>query len=200
MELIQKIKALESIPTMKKTFIDLSETAGHNLLSEMTIVELKERLSMLRDQRTEDTEAKHDEIIQEKILKDQSMMETLSFIHKFKNEIKKRPEKKFESNSEKSINSHSEIKRLNEKLSTLKVERNKYKGNERISNRILENSHQALHLLYINQRVNDFIFEFFLVFWNFKVDFYPLKKQLETNRMSDIEITQERLAKSELTI
>ncbi len=153
MELIQKIKALESIPTMKKTYIDLSETAGHNLLSEMTIVELKERLAMLRDQQAQEMETKHDEIIQEKIQKDQSLMDTLSFIHKYKTEIKKRPEKKFDSSSERNISSHSEIKKLNEKLILLKSERSKSKGNERISNKILENSHQALHLLYVNQRV-----------------------------------------------
>ncbi len=94
MELIQKIKALESIPSMKKHFVDLSKTAGHNLLSEMSIIELKERLQILKDKQQQDLENRHDDIIKDKIEKDKTLVEKLTFIHKYKTEMKKNQEKK----------------------------------------------------------------------------------------------------------
>ncbi len=194
MTLIQKIKAIESIPTMKKSFFDLSKTAGHQLLSEMSIVELKERLSLLRDHQDQEMGAKHDEIIQGKINKSQSVIETLSFINKFRSEIKNKHDKK--PDSERSMRSQSEIRGLNEKLLMLKVERGKSKENACVSNKILESSHQALHLLYLNQRVLFSIAAKDCLLYNW----LAFKKQLETNRFSDIEVTQERVVKSQLII
>ena len=85
MELIQKIKAIESIPVIKKSFIDLTSTAGHSLLSEMSIIELKERIQLLQAKQIREIERKHDEIISNKLIKDNSLVSTLEFINIYKN-------------------------------------------------------------------------------------------------------------------
>lgn len=84
MELIQQIKAMESIPVIKASFIDLTSTAGHSLLSEMSVAELKERLQLLRDTELKKVEEKHDAIIKDKLVKDKQLVDTLEFINKFK--------------------------------------------------------------------------------------------------------------------
>lgn len=39
-ELIQQIRAMESVPIIRTKFVDLTETAGQGLLSEMSIAEV----------------------------------------------------------------------------------------------------------------------------------------------------------------
>jgi hypothetical protein len=85
MELIQQIKAFESIPVIKKSFIDLTSTAGHRLLSEMSIAELKERIQLLQAKQMREMEEKHDEIITNKLIKDKNLVDTLEFINAYKN-------------------------------------------------------------------------------------------------------------------
>lgn len=41
-ELIQQIRAMESVPIIRTKFVDLTETAGQGLLAEMSIVEVKD--------------------------------------------------------------------------------------------------------------------------------------------------------------
>merc|ERR1711915_812060 len=60
-ELIQKIRAMESVPFIRKTFVDLTTTAGHALLSEMSYVELKERLELMKEKQREDEEGKRNQ-------------------------------------------------------------------------------------------------------------------------------------------
>ncbi len=40
-ELIQQIRAMESVPVIRKKFVDLTVTSGQGLLSEMSIVEVR---------------------------------------------------------------------------------------------------------------------------------------------------------------
>ena len=40
-ELIQQIRAMESVPVIRNKFVDLTETNGQGLLSEMSVVEVK---------------------------------------------------------------------------------------------------------------------------------------------------------------
>lgn len=40
-ELIQQIRAMESVPVIRTKFVDLTETANQGLLSEMSIAEVK---------------------------------------------------------------------------------------------------------------------------------------------------------------
>ncbi len=85
MELIQQIKAIESIPVIKTSFIDLTSTAGHSLLSEMSIAELRERMQLLQMKQMREMEEKHDEIITSKLMKDKNLIDTLEFINTYKN-------------------------------------------------------------------------------------------------------------------
>ena len=85
MELIQQIKAFESIPVIKKSFFDLTSTAGHSLLSEMSIAELKERIQLLQARQMREMEEKHDEIITNKLIKDKNLVDTIEFINTYKN-------------------------------------------------------------------------------------------------------------------
>jgi hypothetical protein len=93
MELIQQIKAMESIVNIKTVFVDLTNTVGHGLLSEMSIAELKERLQILQNEREREMEEKHDKIIRAKIEKDKKIMDTLEYINKYKNESKEEKNK-----------------------------------------------------------------------------------------------------------
>ena len=85
-ELIQQIKAAESISVDRTKPVDLTSTAGHRLLSEMSIAELNERLELVKQANEMQTAKIHDSIIKNKIEKDQSIVEKLHFINKFRNE------------------------------------------------------------------------------------------------------------------
>jgi len=86
LELIQKIKAADSIPINKTKLVNLTANSGHKLLSEMSIVELKERLELIKQQEEELYKTKHDEIVKAKMQKDQNLVEKLHYINKFRSE------------------------------------------------------------------------------------------------------------------
>jgi len=86
MELIQQIKAAESISVDRTKLVDLTSTAGHRLLNEMSIAELYERLELVRQQQEEEKMRIHDSIIRSKLEKDQYIVEKLHYINKFRNE------------------------------------------------------------------------------------------------------------------
>jgi hypothetical protein len=86
LELIQKIKAADSIPINKTKLVDLTSGSGHKLLSEMSIVELKERLELIKQRNEELNKKKHDEIVKTKMEKDQILVEKLHYINKFRSE------------------------------------------------------------------------------------------------------------------
>lgn len=86
LELIQKIKAADSIPINKTKLVNLTSDSGHKLLSEMSIVELKERLELIRQRDEELNKQKHDEIVKIKMKKDHNLVEKLQYINKFRSE------------------------------------------------------------------------------------------------------------------
>ena len=43
-ELIQQIRAMESVPVIRKKFVDLTETSGQGLLAEMSVIEVHKTL------------------------------------------------------------------------------------------------------------------------------------------------------------
>ncbi|XP_071493877.1 cilia- and flagella-associated protein 99-like [Diadema antillarum] len=81
-DLIQQIRALEAAPKDRTKLIDWTATAGHALLSEMSIAELNERLSLMRISREEERETKRDEILGAKEAKDRLLMDKLQQISK----------------------------------------------------------------------------------------------------------------------
>ena len=47
-ELIQQIRAMESVPVVRTKFVDLTETGGQGLLAEMSVAEVRVRLAVGR--------------------------------------------------------------------------------------------------------------------------------------------------------
>uniref|UniRef100_A0A8C6YT82 Cilia and flagella associated protein 99 n=1 Tax=Nothoprocta perdicaria TaxID=30464 RepID=A0A8C6YT82_NOTPE len=86
-ELIQQIRAIESLPSLRNKFVDLTETGGHGLFCEMSIVELRERLALLREAQKAAEEEKRDQIIQEKQAKEQLLLDKLDQISLFRAEL-----------------------------------------------------------------------------------------------------------------
>ncbi|NXU54400.1 CFA99 protein, partial [Turnix velox] len=86
-ELIQQIRAIESLPGIRHKFVDLTETGGHGLICEMSIVELRERLALLREAQKAAEEEKRDQIIHEKQAKEQLLLDKLDQISLFRAEL-----------------------------------------------------------------------------------------------------------------
>uniref|UniRef100_A0A673K2X8 Cilia- and flagella-associated protein 99-like n=1 Tax=Sinocyclocheilus rhinocerous TaxID=307959 RepID=A0A673K2X8_9TELE len=80
MELICQIHAFESVPLVRQKFVDDTETAGHDLLCEMSLAELRERLAVLSESEQCELEDRRQRIFQEKQLKEQLLLEQLDNI------------------------------------------------------------------------------------------------------------------------
>ncbi|XP_008282424.1 uncharacterized protein cfap99 [Stegastes partitus] len=79
-EIIQEIHAIESLPHVRVKNFDDTETAGHKLLGEMSLVELKERLNLAKATQQAEQEDKRRCILEEKQKKKQQLQETLETI------------------------------------------------------------------------------------------------------------------------
>ncbi|XP_073504894.1 cilia- and flagella-associated protein 99-like [Phyllobates terribilis] len=79
-ELICEIRAMESVPIIRQKFVDLTQTAGHGLNCEMSVVELWERLALLKEAQRKAEEEKRDQILEEKQTKQQHLLDTLEQI------------------------------------------------------------------------------------------------------------------------
>ncbi|XP_027518466.1 cilia- and flagella-associated protein 99 isoform X2 [Corapipo altera] len=132
-ELIQQIRALESIPGIRHKFVDLTETGGHGLFCEMSIVELRERLALLKEAQKAAEEEKRDQIIHEKQAKEQLILEKLDQISQFRAELGraaalKQEEKKRKSQSGERPTKDERILNLQRKIVEKKMERKKQAG------------------------------------------------------------------------
>ncbi|XP_077202052.1 cilia- and flagella-associated protein 99 [Paroedura picta] len=83
-ELIQEIRAMEYLPFCKNKFVDLTQTADHGVLGEMSIVELHERLALLKEAQKKAEEEKRDLIIREKCDKEKLLLDKLEQISMFR--------------------------------------------------------------------------------------------------------------------
>ncbi|XP_075786993.1 cilia- and flagella-associated protein 99 isoform X3 [Pelodiscus sinensis] len=83
-ELIQQIRAIESLPFFRNKFVDLTQTAGYGFSGEMSIVELRERLALLKEAQKKAEEEKRDQIIHEKQTKEQLLLDKLEQISIFR--------------------------------------------------------------------------------------------------------------------
>ena len=86
-ELIQQIRAIESIPIDRRKPVDLTTVAGHGVHDEMSIVELRERLELARLDRDQERESRRDQIIKDKQSKEQLLTSTVQNIVKYRNEL-----------------------------------------------------------------------------------------------------------------
>lgn len=86
--LIARIRAIESVPKIRFKMVDRTETAGAGLLGEMSVAELKERLTKLKNVQALEEERKRNDIIQAKVDKGQVLMDTLESIAKHRSNTK----------------------------------------------------------------------------------------------------------------
>uniref|UniRef100_A0A8C3QPM4 Cilia and flagella associated protein 99 n=1 Tax=Cyanoderma ruficeps TaxID=181631 RepID=A0A8C3QPM4_9PASS len=131
-ELIQQIRAIESTPSIRHKFVDLTETGGHGLFGEMSIVELRERLALLKEAQKAAEEEKRDQIIHEKQAKEQLILDKLDQISQFRAELGraaalKQEEKKKSQSGERPMNDER-ILNLQKKIVEKTMERKKQAG------------------------------------------------------------------------
>ncbi len=86
-ELIQQIRALESVPIDRWKPVDLTSIAGHGLHDEMSIAELRERLELIKLEREKERELRRDQIVKDKQIKEQMITNTVQNIVKYRNEL-----------------------------------------------------------------------------------------------------------------
>ncbi|NXL72364.1 CFA99 protein, partial [Leptocoma aspasia] len=131
-ELIQQIRAIESTPSIRQKFVDLTETGGHGLFGEMSIVELRERLALLKEAQKAAEEEKRDQIIHEKQAKEQLILDKLDQISQFRAELGraaalKKEEKKKSQSGERPMKD-DRILNLQKKIVEKTMERKKQAG------------------------------------------------------------------------
>ncbi|NXB92640.1 CFA99 protein, partial [Vidua chalybeata] len=131
-ELIQQIRAIESTPSIRQKFVDLTETGGHGLFGEMSIVELRERLALLKEEQKAAEEEKRDQIIHEKQAKEQLILDKLDQISQFRAELGraaalKQEEKKKSQSGERPMKDER-ILNLQKKIVEKTMERKKQAG------------------------------------------------------------------------
>ncbi|KAL5022107.1 hypothetical protein ScPMuIL_001262 [Solemya velum] len=173
MELIHQIRALEAVPLIRQKFVDFTKTSGAGLLSEMSIAELRERLSLMKTAQKEEEELKRDDILAGKQAKDQKLLDTLETISKHRLEQTKSAAVLLETRK-KNITKKPEVKdesliELQKKLEEKRAQRFKEQENSRITANSLSST-RTKNL--INQ-----------------------KKALEENRWRELEQTRERATK-----
>ncbi|NXR41927.1 CFA99 protein, partial [Zosterops hypoxanthus] len=131
-ELIQQIRAIESTPSIRHKFVDLTETGGHGLFGEMSVVELRERLALLKEAQKAAEEEKRDQIIHEKQAKEQLILDKLDQISQFRAELgraaalKQEEKKKFQSGER--LMKDERILNLQKKIVEKTMERKKQAG------------------------------------------------------------------------
>ncbi|KAK1793605.1 hypothetical protein P4O66_011985, partial [Electrophorus voltai] len=79
-DLIRQIRAIESVPHIRLKFVDDTETAGHELLGEMSLAELQERLARLREEEQREQEKRRLRILEGKRNREQLLLEQLDTI------------------------------------------------------------------------------------------------------------------------
>lgn len=172
MELIHQIRAMEAVPVIRQKFVDLTSAAGHGLLSEMSIAELKERMALLKTAEREAEENKRDEILATKEAKDQMLLDTLEKISKHRLEQTKAAAVKLESRKK---GEPKKIQIQTEELSALQKrleEKKQQRRQVQETSRLAPNTKSA-------QRTKSLINQ---------------KKNLEESRWKELEATRERTA------
>uniref|UniRef100_A0A8C3YP29 Cilia and flagella associated protein 99 n=1 Tax=Catagonus wagneri TaxID=51154 RepID=A0A8C3YP29_9CETA len=79
-ELTAHLRALETQPTRKSKLVDLTQTAGYGLEGEMSVVELRERLALLKETQRLKEEEKRDQILRGKRAKSQELQNAVERI------------------------------------------------------------------------------------------------------------------------
>lgn len=173
MELIQQIRAMEATPVIRNKLVDKTSTAGHGLLSEMSIAELNERLALYKITEKDEEETKRDDILCTKQAKDQKLLETLETISRHRKEHTKvaasRLEDRKNTHQTRPIIKDEKLLALQQKLEEKKDQRKR----EQEASRIVPDKKSSLRIQTLAQE----------------------KKSSEQSRWQELEQTRERTAK-----
>lgn len=85
-DVIQSIKSSESASISRKKLVDLGKPGSHGFLSEMSIVELRERLELMRQDQDWSKRDKHDRIVRTKRDWDSARLDKLQYINSLRSE------------------------------------------------------------------------------------------------------------------
>ncbi|XP_074548522.1 cilia- and flagella-associated protein 99 isoform X2 [Halichoeres trimaculatus] len=79
-EVSEQSQAIEPLPDVTVKHFDDTQTAGHRLLGEMSLCELRERLALLKEVQQAEQQGKQEQILEEKQRKQQMLLEQLETI------------------------------------------------------------------------------------------------------------------------
>ncbi|KAM4625089.1 cilia- and flagella-associated protein 99 [Polymixia lowei] len=149
-EIIREIRAMESVPHIRHKFVDDTETAGHDLLGEMSLAELKERLAILKEAEQREQEERRGRILEEKHNKEQLLLEQLDAIDLHRKALaqaasRRKEEKKARLDLQQAVAEDDRVLALQKRLEEKQQERQKLKQNER--NKTKTSEQAAVHIV-----------------------------------------------------
>uniref|UniRef100_A0A3P9PJZ2 Cilia and flagella associated protein 99 n=1 Tax=Poecilia reticulata TaxID=8081 RepID=A0A3P9PJZ2_POERE len=133
-QIVREIHVIESLPIVKSNKFDETETAGYELLGEMSLAELKERLALLRQNQQKEEEERRSNILEEKQKKKQQILETLDNINLYRKLLMKEAADRLRAQQEllkQVVNEDETIVALKKKLEDKKQAFHKVKEVER---------------------------------------------------------------------
>ncbi|XP_046904382.1 cilia- and flagella-associated protein 99 isoform X1 [Hypomesus transpacificus] len=147
LHIIREIRAFESVPHLRHTFMDETETAGHRLLGEMSLAELRERLSVLKDAEQREQEDRRERILLEKQNKEQLLLEHLDTIALHRTALGQAAERRLEEKKagqglQQAVAKNDKVLALQRKLEERRQERQRLKQNEKTRAKTAERAAQ----------------------------------------------------------
>ncbi|XP_062864036.1 cilia- and flagella-associated protein 99 isoform X2 [Trichomycterus rosablanca] len=142
-ELIRQIRAIESVPHINQRFMDDTETGGHELLSEMSLAELRERLARLKEEERQEQEKRRQKILEEKQSREQLLLEQLDTIATRRTAAglvtaRKQVEKETKLKLNRAVSMDDRVMALQRTLEMKQQERQKIKENRKAKEKINE--------------------------------------------------------------
>uniref|UniRef100_A0A674E4S1 Cilia and flagella associated protein 99 n=1 Tax=Salmo trutta TaxID=8032 RepID=A0A674E4S1_SALTR len=177
-EIIRQIRAIESVPLIRHKFVDETEVTGHDLLGEMSLAELRERLAMLRDAEQREHQDRRGHILEDKKSREQLLLEQLDTIALHRTALgqaaARRQEEKRARELQQGVAEDERVVALQRRLEERQQERQRLKQREKTKAKISEQS--ATHALKS---------------WNHR------KQKLEEQHWADLEQRLERQVQQE---
>ncbi|XP_041810514.1 cilia- and flagella-associated protein 99 [Chelmon rostratus] len=135
-EIILEIRAIESLPNVRVRNFDDTETAGHELLGEMSLAELRERLALLKEAQQAEQQEKREHILEEKLHKKQLLLGQLDTIELHRRGLAqaaaiRREERKARLGFQQAVTQDEKVLALQRKLEEKQQERQRLRQSER---------------------------------------------------------------------
>ncbi|XP_077477162.1 cilia- and flagella-associated protein 99-like [Stigmatopora argus] len=136
LEIISEIHAMECFPNLRYNMFDNTESAGHELLVEMSHAELKERLYLMKEAEVNEQQRKRDYIQREKQKKKKLLLADMENINlhsramAIANSLRKADEKNVELQLQQIVVQDKKVFAIQKKIEDVKKECQKLKKNE----------------------------------------------------------------------